>query len=329
MKDKILVTGGAGYIGSFMVRALKEAGFTPIIIDNLSSGHEEAVKNFKLYRLNIAEDVRRLEEIFRKEKFLGVINMASYIQMGESFRNPAKYFDNNLRIAVNILNLMAKYRVPFYIFSSSAGVYGNPERTPINEEDRKEPVNPYGETKYQIERMLPWYDTAYGMKFVALRYFNAAGGAIDGSIGEDHPEESHLIPLAIAAALEEKEFTIFGKDYKTKDGTCERDYIHVLDLANAHVLALKYLIKGGKSEFVNAAVGTGYSNKQIVETIEKILGKKMNIKYGERRPGDADKLFASNSKIKKLLGWKPKYGLKEIIETAYKWHSNNPKGYIK
>lgn len=329
MKGKILVTGGAGYIGSFMVRALKESGFTPIIVDNLSSGHEDAIKGFKLYRLNIAEEPKKLEEVFKKEKFLGVVNMASYIQMGESFRNPAKYFDNNLRIAVNVLNLMAKYKVPYFIFSSSAGVYGNPERTPIMEDDRKDPVNPYGETKYQIERMLPWYDKANGMKFVALRYFNAAGAALDGSIGENHPEESHLIPLAISAAIEGREFSIFGDDYKTKDGTCERDYVHVLDLSNAHVLALNYLISGGKSDYVNCAVGKGYSNKQIIQNIEKILGKKMNIKYGERRPGDADKLYASNIKIKKLLGWKPKYGLKEIIESAYKWHSKNPKGYTR
>jgi len=329
MKGKILVTGGAGYIGSFMVRALKKAGFTPIIADNLSSGHKEAVKEFKFYQVDIAEEPKKLEEIFKKEKFLGVVNMASYIQMGESFRNPAKYFDNNLRIAINVLNMMAKYNVPYYIFSSSAGVYGNPERTPIREDDRKNPLNPYGETKYQIERMLPWYDTAYGMKFVALRYFNAAGGAIDGSIGEDHPDESHLIPIAMKCAMEDREFTIFGKDYKTKDGTCERDYVHVLDLSEAHVLALKYLIKGGKSEYVNCAVGKGYSNSQIVKEIEKVLGKKMTVKYGERRAGDADKLFAANSKIKKILGWKPKYGLKEIISSAYKWHNTHPKGYSK
>ena len=253
--------------------------------------------------------------------------MASYIQMGESFVNPAKYFENNLIVAINVLNAMQRFNVNNFILSSTAGVYGNPESLPIKEDDSKNPENPYGETKLMIEKMLPWYEKAYGMKYISIRYFNAAGASLDGSIGEDHPEESHLIPLALKAAIEDKEFTIFGNDYDTKDGTCIRDYIHVLDLVENHTMALSYLFKGGKSNYFNAGVGRGYSNKEVITAIEEVTGKKMNIKYGQRRKGDANSLFASNEKIKKVLGWQPKYDLKKIIETAYLWHTKNPEGF--
>ena len=326
---KVLVTGGAGYIGSFIVRELKEAGFEPIIIDNFSSGHKGAVKGFKLYKIDLVSEKEKLNRLFRREKFSGVIHMASYIQMGESFENPLKYFQNNLVCTINLLKAMQENRVKRIVFSSSAGVYGTPKSLPIKEDDPKKPENPYGETKLMIERMLAWCDKAWGLKYTNIRYFNAAGAALDGSIGEDHPKESHLIPLAVKAAMKGREFKIFGKDYNTPDGTCVRDYVHVLDLAKAHTFSLKHLIYGGKSNYFNAGVSKGYSNRQVIEMIKKVTGLDFKVKYTARRPGDAGVLCASNKKIKKELGWKPEYGLKEIIETAYLWHKANPRGYRK
>jgi len=323
---KILVTGGAGYIGSFIVRQLKEDGFRPVIIDNLSQGHAEAIKDFELHRIDLVTEPKKLDDFFTKNKITGVIHMASFIQMGESFRNPGKYFKNNLEGANNLFNAMANHDVKNIVFSSSAGVYGSPEKLPIKERDPKDPENPYGETKLMIERMLHWYDQAFGIKSISIRYFNAAGAALDGSIGEAHPGESHIIPLIILAALKKKKFTLFGDDYNTKDGTCVRDYIHVLDLAKAHTLAINKLINGCDTNSFNAGTGKGYSNLEIVKEIEKFTGK-FDWEFGPRRPGDADSLYAANSKIKKELGWKPKYGLKEIIESAYRWHKIHPNGY--
>jgi UDP-glucose 4-epimerase len=252
--------------------------------------------------------------------------MAGFIQMGESFKNPGKYFANNLLSTLNLLETMVKHGVLKLVFSSSAGVYGTPKSLPIKEDDPKNPENPYGETKWQIERMLHWFDQAHSLKSISIRYFNAAGAALDGSIGEDHPNESHIIPLIIKAALEGRKFTLFGNDYKTPDKTCVRDYVHVLDLVAAHSLALNTLLNGAESNYYNAGSGKGYSNKQIVEEIEKVAGK-FDWEIGPRRPGDADALYASITKIKKDLGWEPKYSLKEIIETAFKWHKSHPKGY--
>jgi len=325
--EKILVTGGAGYIGSFMVRHLKEKGFEVVIVDNLSQGHIEAVKDFDVRKIDLVKEPEKLNELFEKEKFSGVVHMASYIQMGESFKNPSKYFQNNLIAALNVMDAMVKNKVSNFILSSSAGVYGNPESLPIKEEDKREPLNPYGETKYMIERMLDCYDKAYGLKFVAIRYFNAAGAALDGSIGEDHPDESHLIPLVIKAALSGEKFTIFGNDYKTQDGTCIRDYIHVLDLVETHTIALKKLLGGASSNFYNAGVGRGYSNKEVVEMVKKVTGLPINVEYGPRREGDADSLYASIDKIKEDFNWSPKYTLEDIIKSAYDWHKKYPKGY--
>lgn len=325
--EKILVTGGAGYIGSFMVRHLKEKGFDVVIADSLSQGYKEAVKDFRLEIMDLAAEKEKLNELFEKEGFSGVVHMAGFIQMGESFINPSKYFQNNLMAALNVMDAMVKNKVSNFIFSSSAGVYGNPESLPIKEEDKKEPLNPYGETKYMIERMLEWYDKAYGLKFMAIRYFNAAGASLDGEIGEDHPDESHLIPLVIKAALKGEKFTIFGNDYKTDDGTCIRDYIHVLDLVETHEIALKKLLAGSESNFFNAGVGRGYSNKEVVETVRKVTGLAIDVVYGPRREGDADSLYASINKIKKDFSWYPKHSLGDIVKTAYLWHKNHPKGY--
>lgn len=327
--SKVLVTGGAGYIGSFIVRELKSEGFDPLIVDDLSSGHKEAVEDFEVKKINLVNEKEELSSLFEKEDIEGVVHMAAFIQMGESFKKPAKYFKNNLVGTINLLDLIRKHEIPYFVFSSSAGVYGNPEETPIKEDDKKNPLNPYGETKYMIERMLPWFEKAYGMRFASIRYFNAAGAALDGSIGEDHPDESHLIPLAIKAAIKGKGFSIFGNDYDTPDGTNIRDYVHVIDLARAHTHALQALMDGHGSDYYNAGGGKGYSNKEVMAQIVKTTGLDLNIKYGPRRPGDADKLVASIEKIKNDLGWEPKLGLEEIIQTCYKWHKKHPKGYEK
>lgn len=324
---KILVTGGAGYIGSFTVRALREAGHTPVIIDDLSSGHEKAVEDFKLIKFDLTQNKSDLINIFREENFDGVIHMASFIQMGESFRNPSKYFHSNLTTALNVLDAMVETNTKYFVLSSSAGVYGNPDKLPITEDTDTNPLNPYGETKLMIEKFLYWYGQAHDINYSAIRYFNAAGAALDGSIGEAHPDESHIIPIAINRLLQDKEFTLFGDDYNTDDGTCVRDYIHVLDLASVHVKALEFMRDKNESFTANAGVGKGYSNLEIVRKIEEVSGKTMKLKFGERREGDADQLYAANDKIKSTLNWEPKYGLDEIIESAYKWHTGNPDGY--
>lgn len=324
---KILVTGGAGYIGSFMVRGLIENGFDPIILDNMSSGHKEAVSAFRLEKIDLVTQKDKLQSLFASEKFDGVIHMASYIQMGESFKNPGKYYQNNVIGFLNLLDCMVNNKVLNIVLSSSAGVYGNPVNLPIKEDDPKNPLNPYGETKYIMERMLEDYDTAYGLRFMSFRYFNAAGATLDGAIGEDHPEESHLIPNVIKKTIDGVEVEIFGNDYKTSDGTNVRDYIHVLDLVDSHVLGLKKLLDGVSSNIYNIGVGRGYSNKEIIIQVEKTTGIPVKVKYMARRSGDADSLYASIEKISTDFGWKPKYGLSEIIETAYKWHKKRPNGY--
>ncbi|MBI4153550.1 UDP-glucose 4-epimerase GalE [Candidatus Woesebacteria bacterium] len=329
MKGKILVTGGAGYIGSFIVRDLKEGGFKPVIVDDMSSGHEEAVSGFELHEINIVKEPEKLDKLFAGNEFQGVIHMAGFIQMGESYEKPGMYFRNNVVGSLNLLEAMAKHGVSNFVFSSSAGVYGEPENLPIKEDDPKSPANPYGETKLMVERMLPWFDKAHGLKFMSIRYFNAAGAALNGEIGSDAPNESHLIPRALAAAVKGEEFTLFGGDYHTVDGTCVRDYIHVLDLADTHILALKALMNGAKSNFYNVGQGKGYSNKQVVEMIKEVTGLDFKVKIGPRRAGDTAALVASIDKIKTDFGWEPKYGLKEIIESAYLWHKNHPEGYKK
>jgi UDP-glucose 4-epimerase len=324
---KILVTGGAGYIGSFMVRELQSKGFDPVILDNLSQGHRESVKDFRLEVIDLVTEKEKLDSLFTSEKFDGVIHMASFIQMGESFINPQKYYENNVLGFINLLETLIQNKVPNIVLSSSAGVYGNPVKLPIMEDDPKNPLNPYGETKYVMEKMLEDYDTAFNLKFIAFRYFNAAGAALDGSIGEAHPAESHLIPNIIEKALKGEEIEIFGNDYKTPDGTNVRDYVHVLDLAEAHSIAMQKLIEGSGSNFYNVGIGHGYSNKEVIDMVKQVTGMDLKIKYGPKRPGDADALYASIDKIKKDFSWAPKYGLKEIVETAYLWHKNHPQGY--
>ncbi len=319
---KILVTGGAGYIGSFMVRGLLEKGYEVVVLDSLERGNPYVIpENVSFYKGKVG-DRELLEKIAQENPFEAVIHFAGYISMKESMENPSLYFEQNtyqtLQFLENLKNLDKKY----IIFSSTAGVYGNPERVPINEDDRKDPTNPYGESKLMVERILYWYNKIYGVNYAVLRYFNACGASLDGSFGEKHTPETHIIPVALQALKEEKEFILYGTDYNTPDGTCVRDYVHVLDLVNAHMLALEKILNNPGGYTYNVGTGKGYSNREIVGMIEEVTGRKLNYGERERRPGDADELVADVTRIKDDLGFEPQYSdLKTIIETAWKWHN--------
>lgn len=320
---KILVTGGAGYIGGFMTKRLLERGDEVHVLDSLERGHKEVIDERATFHEGSLLDSDFLSKVF-SEKFDAVIHFAAYISMGESMEKPELYFRNNTLGSLNLVEEMLKSGTNKLIFSSSAGVYGNPEKTPIPEDHPKNPANPYGESKLMTERMLAWFANTRGLSFVALRYFNAAGAALDGSMGEMHSPESHILPNAIKALIKDEEFTIYGNDYKTDDGTCVRDYIHVLDLVDAHVLSLEKLENSKGEHAYNVGTGNGYSNKEIVETLNKVTGKELKVKIGERRAGDADILVADSSKIRSELGFDPKQSdLETIIETAYDWHKSH------
>ncbi|MDP3998625.1 MAG: UDP-glucose 4-epimerase GalE [bacterium] len=324
---KILVTGGAGYIGSHMVRLLIENGYGVVVFDNLKGGHRESLPKDCHLVIGDLFDSALLEKTFSEEKIESVMHFAGVISMEESVRDPHKYFRTNVFGAVNLFEAMVKTGVKKLIFSSTAGVYGNPSRLPIPEDEPCSPTNPYGESKLMVEKILKWYDGAYGLKSVALRYFNAAGASLDGSTGEDHWPETHLIPLAIKAAQEGRNFYIFGDDYPTRDGTCVRDYIHVLDLCESHLLALE-ILENGRSDVFNIGTGEGRTNREVVEAVKKITGIDFKVEIGLRRPGDAIELVASPEKIKRVLGWQPKYSdLETIVKTAWQWHRNHPKGF--
>lgn len=326
---KILVTGGAGYIGSIMVRQLLDKGFEVVVIDNLSGGHRKAVdRRARFKQIDLAQQ-KALERVFKGSEFEAVIHFAGVISMGESMEKPAKYFRINTFNVLHLFEIMVKYRVSKLIFSSTAGVYGNPVRLPIPEDDPKKPTNPYGESKLMVEKILGWYDKIFDLRSISLRYFNAAGAALNGKLGEDHRPETHIIPLAIKTALgERKGFKLFGEDYDTFDGTCVRDYVHVEDLCLAHLLALKALFNGSKTSVYNVGTGKGYSNKQVVATVKKISRVDFPVKICPRRPGDATELVADPAKIKKELRWKPQHSdLKTIVKTAWQWHRSHPQGY--
>ncbi len=327
MMENILVAGGAGYIGSHMVALLVEKGYNVIVVDNLSTGHWQSVNNATL-RVGDVRDVAFMDSVFHEIPIHGVINFAACSLVGESVTNPLKYYTNNITGAQVILDNMRAHGVDKIVFSSTAATYGEPEKQPIEESDRTCPTNPYGETKLAIERMLHWCDKAYDIRHVALRYFNAAGSSPANDIGEDHNPETHLIPIVMQAALGEREFIgIYGDDYPTPDGSCVRDYIHVQDLAHAHLLALEYLDKGGKSDVFNLGSGGGYSVKEIVKLAEKVTGKKIPVKIQPRRDGDPSTLIASNKKAAEVLGWKPELQLEQILADAWQWHSAHPSGY--
>lgn len=329
-KKKVLVTGGAGYIGSFTVQALKKSGYEPIVFDSLETGHREAIAKTKFYLGDLKSDIQLLDKLFKKEKPEAVIHFAAYIEVGESVKDPQKYFLNNVGGSLHLLKAMLKNQVKQFVFSSSAAVYGEPKKVPIEEEVLKIPTNPYGETKLMVEKILEWYGKAYGLSSVVLRYFNAAGAALDGSYGQDYPKPTHLITRACEAALgKRKDFKIYGQDYETPDGTCIRDYIHVLDLAEAHLLALKFLEKGNQGfKAFNVGTGKGHSVLEVVEMVKKVSGISFASPIGKRRPGDPARLVASPKKIMEELGFQPKHSdLKTIVESAWKWHNRNPEGF--
>jgi UDP-glucose 4-epimerase len=325
----VLVTGGAGYIGSHVVEELRKTGFTPIVYDNLSTGHAAAVsEDVQLVEGDI-HNIEFLKHVMDRFEIDAVMHFAASSLVGESMTNPAKYYFNNVEGTLHLLEAMRTSGVDKIVFSSTAAVYGEPTKTPIEESAPLNPTNVYGRTKVIIEKILADYSKAYGINYTALRYFNAAGASLDGHIGEDHNPESHLIPLILKTALGvRKNVAIFGTDYKTPDGTCLRDYIHVCDLATAHVLALKYLIKGGASTAFNLGSEKGFSVREIIQTAKKVTGKDFPVTEEARRAGDPAVLVAASTKIQKELGWKPEHStIAEIISTAWQWHQAHPQGY--
>jgi UDP-glucose 4-epimerase len=319
---KVLVTGGAGYIGSITCCQLARAGFEPVVYDSLEKGHRESVSDFKLI-VGQTQNQELLTRVLKEEKIEAVVHFAAYIEMGESMKDPGKYFSNNTFGSLSLFQAMIAAGIKKLIFSSTAGVYGQPQKLPIKEEEPKNPNNPYGESKLMVEKILSWYDKIYNFRSITLRYFNAAGATLDGTLGENHHPESHLIPNVIKAAIKDKQFTLYGQDYPTPDGTCIRDYIHVLDLAQTHIIALQALNKGYKSGQYNVGTGKGYSNRQIIKMVEKVTGKKVKVKVGPKRPGDVPQLVADNQKFCQEFSWQPQYSdLETIIKTAWNWYKN-------
>lgn len=325
---KVLVTGGAGYIGSQVALDLAREGHDPVILDNLGKGHREAVIKGTFIQGEIS-DFDLVTEVIAREKVEAVIHLAAHSLVGESVKDPAKYFRNNIGNGQALLDALVAGGVKYLVFSSTAAVYGEPEQVPIPEDHPKNPTNPYGFSKLTFEGILQFYEQAYGLRFMSLRYFNAAGADPEAEIGEDHHPESHLIPIVLQTALGARDhLELYGTDYPTPDGTCVRDYIHVADLSQAHLLALKALAAGGNSAIYNLGNGQGYSNKEVIETARRVTGKEIRVLNGPRRPGDPAVLVASSAKIKAELGWNPKYpDLEQIIATAWRWHQSHPQGY--
>jgi UDP-glucose 4-epimerase len=318
---KILVTGGAGYIGSHTLRALKKAGFETLVLDNLVYGHREFVPPEELL-VGDLKDTEFLAQVFEEHRFAGVVHFAAYAYVGESVQQPIKYYRNNFSFTLNLLEAMVKAGVKKFIFSSTCATYGEPQILPIPEDHPQQPINPYGQSKLMVEKALADLGHAHDLKFMALRYFNAAGADPAGGIGEDHLPETHLIPLILDVALGRRpHITVFGQDYPTHDGTCIRDYIHVNDLAQAHVLGLQYLLDGGSSHCLNLGNGSGFSVQEVITCVEKVTGRPIPVVYGDRRPGDPAVLVGSSQKIRDLLAWSPEFAeLETIVQTAWAWH---------
>lgn len=324
---RILVTGGAGYIGSHAVRLFLNRGHDVWVYDNLAMGHRGAVPADRLIVGDLAE-IPRLDQVLVERRIDAVVHFAAFTYVGESVQHPAKYYQNNFVNTLGLMECLRRHGVQRIVFSSTAATFGVPEQMPITEETPQKPINPYGQSKLAVERALADYARAYPFGFAALRYFNACGASPDGTIGEDHDPETHLIPLVIYAAMGKRQnIEIFGTDYPTPDGTCVRDYIHVDDLAEAHLLALERL-EPGKGLHYNLGIGRGYSVREVVRAVEEVTGKKVAIKEGPRRAGDPAELVASSAKIQRELGWRPRYtDLKPIVETAWNWHRTHPRGY--
>ena len=325
-----LVLGGAGYIGSHTVDRLIEKGEKTIVVDSLVTGHRQAVnKDAKFYQGDIA-DKDFMRQVFKENSDIdAVIHFAAYSLVAESMKKPLKYFDNNTAGMVKLLEVMNEFSIDKIVFSSTAATYGSPEEVPIKETTPQNPINPYGESKLMMEKIMRWADKAYGIKFVPLRYFNVAGAKTDGSIGEDHMPETHLLPIVLQVAMGKRDkLQIFGDDYNTPDGTNIRDYVHPLDLADAHILAVDYLKAGNPSTAFNLGSSTGFSNREILEAARKVTNKEIPAEIAPRRGGDPDVLVASSTKAREVLGWKPQFDdISKIIETAWKWHTLHPEGY--
>lgn len=316
----VLICGGAGYIGSHANKLLSKMGYETVVFDNLVYGHGEAVKWGTFIKGDL-KDLNTLDAVFEKHQIEAVMHFAAYAYVGESVIDPEKYYTNNVANTLNLLHTMRKYGCDKIIFSSTCATYGEPERVPITEEMPQNPINPYGASKLMVERILKDYASAYGLKYVVLRYFNAAGADPEGEIGESHNPETHLIPLVLDAASGCREsIKVFGADYPTRDGSCIRDYIHVADLAKAHLLALEYLQKGGQSDYFNLGNEQGTSVLEVIEAVKQVTGKKFKVEFAERRPGDPAALVGSSKKARDVLGWKPEYGdIETIVEHAWKW----------
>lgn len=325
----ILVLGGAGYIGSHTVYELIDKGEDVVIIDNLETGHMEAVHPKARFYKGDIRDRAFLDSVFDKEKIDAVIHFAANSLVGESMVNPLKYYDNNLCGTKVLLESMVAHGIDKIVFSSTAATYGEPEKLPILESDKTEPTNTYGETKLAMEKMFKWTSKAHNLRYVSLRYFNACGAHVSGTIGEDHNPETHLIPLILQVPNNKREhISIFGDDYDTKDGTCVRDYIHVTDLAQAHILAVEYLSKENESNIFNLGNGVGFTVNEVIETARKVTGHPIPAVMDKRRAGDPAQLIASSEKARTVLGWKPEHdSLEEIIASAWKWHKGHPNGY--
>lgn len=325
-----LVLGGAGYIGSHTVDRLIEKGEKTIVVDSLVTGHRQAVnKDAKFYQGDIA-DKDFMRQVFKENSDIdAVIHFAAYSLVAESMKKPLKYFDNNTAGMVKLLEVMNEFSIDKIVFSSTAATYGIPEEVPIKETTPQNPINPYGESKLMMEKIMRWADKAYGIKFVPLRYFNVAGAKPDGSIGEDHMPETHLLPIVLQVAMGKRDkLQIFGDNYNTPDGTNIRDYVHPLDLADAHILAVDYLKAGNPSTAFNLGSSTGFSNREILEAARKVTNKEISAEIAPRRGGDPDVLVASSTKAREVLGWKPQFDdISKIIETAWKWHTLHPEGY--
>jgi UDP-glucose 4-epimerase len=328
----VLVLGGAGYIGSHATSTLIEKGYDIAVIDNLVTGHKEAIDLKARFYQGDIRDLKFMREVFTKEKGVeGIMHFAAFSLVGESMKQPLKYFNNNVYGAQIMLEVMQEFGIKHMVFSSTAATYGLPEKSPITEEMSTNPINPYGQSKLMIEQMMKWQAAASDITYVSLRYFNVAGAKKDGSIGEAHKCETHLIPIILQVALGQRdEVTIYGNDYKTFDGTNIRDYIHVEDLIAAHIKALEYLKQGGKSDIFNLGSANGYSNKEVLKAAREVTGHTIPAKIGTRRPGDPDTLVASSQKAKNVLGWRAKFiSVKDIIASAWKWHKGYPDGYDK